>query len=153
MVTVLIPQTRGEASDWAAKVRPVSIEPEGAAFGVEIAAADGRTLFVGARGDLRRDMVRDWRRPRYTYEAGRIRLGEFETDGDLLFAALDGRGPGAGQSSLRYTIVNLTKALFRNETLVEAKPSNFGLRFDGSPDGPGVGKLRYWRDEVGVKAR
>jgi len=98
-------------------------------------------------------MVRDGRRPRSTYEAGRIRLGEFETDGDLLFAALDGRGSGAGQSSLRYTIVNLTKALFRNEMLVEAKPSNFGLRFDGSPDGPGVGKLRYWRDEVSVKAR
>lgn len=28
------------------------------------------------------------------------------------------------------------------------KSSYFGLAFDGSPDKTGIGKLRYWRDEV-----
>jgi hypothetical protein len=35
--------------------------------------------------------------------------------------------------------------------LIEAKPSLFGLAFDGSADGPGIGKLRYWRDEIEIK--
>jgi hypothetical protein len=33
---------------------------------------------------------------------------------------------------------------------VEAKPFHYGLAFDGS-DGPGLGKLRYWRDEVEIR--
>jgi hypothetical protein len=45
----------------------------------------------------------------------------------------------------------LTKAVFRGQVLVEARPSQFGLAFDGSPDGPGIGKLRYWRDEAEIK--
>jgi hypothetical protein len=152
LVTVLVPQPKGGAADWAGRIRPVVVEPDGAGMGVEIAAG-GKNVFVAAKCDLRRDIARDWRRPRYTYEAGKIRFGEFETNGDFLFAALAGGGAAGEAASLSYTIVNLTKALFREQTLVEAQPSVFGLRFDGSPDGPGVGKLRYWRDELRLKPR
>ena len=90
------------------------------------------------------DMSRDNRRPRYTYEAGRLTLGEFETNGDFLFAQIDG-------VNLNYTIVNLTKALYKKQILFEAKPSVFGLAFDASPDESGVGKLRYWRNTATIK--
>jgi hypothetical protein len=150
-VTVLIPHSR-EAADleWPDRVRLLPVDPEGEGIGIAIEAREQVTL-VGLKNDLRRDISRDWRRPRYTYEAGKIRLGEFETDGDFFFSSLsDERGNPSGKT-LSYTIVNLTKALFRDRALVEAKPSLFGLAFDGSPDGPGVGKLRYWRDRVDLE--
>ncbi len=54
-------------------------------------------------------------------------------------------------TTLNYTIVNLTRALFRDRVLVDVKPSYFGLAFDGSPETTGTGKLRYWRDQVDMK--
>jgi hypothetical protein len=95
------------------------------------------------KNDLRMDMVRDWRRPRYTYEAGKIGFGEFETNGDFLFASLK-------NSKLDYTIVNLTKAFFKDIPLFEAKSSFYGLAFDASPYAGGLGKLRYWKDEIDI---
>jgi hypothetical protein len=89
------------------------------------------------------DISRDWRRPKYTYEAGKVCFGDIETNGDFVFASLRG-------TKLNYTIVNLTKALFKDKILIEAKPSLYGLAFDASPDQAGIGKLRYWRDEVEV---
>ncbi|MCJ7589324.1 MAG: hypothetical protein MUQ00_15725, partial [Candidatus Aminicenantes bacterium] len=82
----------------------------------------------------------------YLYEAGRFKTGDYETDGDFIFGAI-----GAGK--LAYTIVNLTKALYKGQVLIEAKPSLFGLAFDAAPDQAGIGKLRYWRDEVDLKER
>ncbi len=92
------------------------------------------------------DMARDWRRPRYTYEAGKIRYGDFETNGDFLFASMK-------DTKLAYTIVNLTKAFYRDNPLFEAKSSYYGLAFDASPDKGGLGKLRYWKDEVDIKEK
>ena len=90
------------------------------------------------------DMVRDWRRPKYTYESGRIKYGDIETNGDFLFAVKDG-------SKLAYTAVNLTKIKYKDKWLLDPKPALFGLAFDGSPDASGVGKLRYWKDLADIK--
>jgi len=150
-VTVLIPHSKDSSDlEWPGRVRTISVVPEQAGLGVEIKAGD-RTIVVGVKNDLRRDISRDWRRPRYTYEAGRIGFGDFETDGDLLFATTPKAGDQPSNGRLSYTIVNLTKAAFRDRLLIEAKPSLFGLAFDGSTDGPGIGKLRYWRDEIEIK--
>ena len=150
-ITVLIPHHKDAAYlDWTGRVRMLPGEPEGAGLAVEIKAED-RTVVVAAKNDLRMDIARDWRRPRYVYEAGKIRFEDFETNGDFIFAALkQGSNPADG-ITLNYTIVNLTKALFRGRPLFEAKTAVFGLAFDASPDGPGLGKVRYWRDEVEVK--
>jgi hypothetical protein len=143
-VTVLAPHGRDESpEDWMERVSVLPVEPEPAATGVKIRSGD-RELFIAVKNDLRRDMARDWRRPRYTYEAGRFKAGDFETNGDLVFGALRG-------GRLDYTIVNLTKALFRGRTLVEARESTFGLAFDASQDQAGIGKLRYWRDATSIK--
>jgi len=89
-------------------------------------------------------MSRDFRRPRYTYEAGRIRVGRIETDGDFVFAS-------ARDGSLDWTIVNLTKALRDGKTLVEAKEEQHGLGYDAKPDRGGLGKMRYWRDKTALR--
>ncbi len=143
LATVLIPHRAGD--DPGARSRGVSlvpVSPEGSAVAVRIQDG-GKDIVIGVKNDLRLGISRDWRRPRYTYEAGRIRLGEFETDGDLLFAAVDG-------DSTDFTIVNLTKAFWRGAPLVEAEESLFGLAFDASPDQAGIGKLRYWKDKTRV---
>ncbi|MBN2408791.1 MAG: hypothetical protein JXE07_03560 [Candidatus Aminicenantes bacterium] len=150
-VTVLIPQPREEAKpDWPGRIRRLPVNPDGAALGVAIEDGD-RTFLIGAKTDLRKDISRDWLRPRYTYEAGKIRLGEFETDGDLIFSTLSKRAGSPSEKTLSYTVVNLTKALYRGRVLIEARPSLFGLAFDAGPDSPGVGKMRYWRERIDLE--
>jgi hypothetical protein len=144
LVTVLVPHGSAEdAKSWLGRISLAPAGPEGKAVGVRIRDGE-RDVWVGVKADLRMDISRDWRRPRYTYEAGRIQVGDIETNGDFVFAAEDG-------NRLRYTIVNLTKALFKGTPLIEAKESLYGLAFDASPDQAGIGKLRYWRDEAVLK--
>jgi hypothetical protein len=144
LVTVLVPHAAAEApQSWLDRITVAPCGPDGKATGVRIRGGEG-DIWVGVKNDLRMDISRDWRRPRYTYEAGRILIGDIETNGDFVFAAEAG-------NRLSYTIVNLTKALFRGTPLVEAKESLYGLAFDGSQDKGGTGKLRYWRDTASVR--
>jgi hypothetical protein len=143
-ITVLIPHRENDLpAHWVNKIRAIQTKPERAGLGVEIDSEKGK-IVIGVKNDLRMDIARDWRRPRYTYEAGKIRFAEFETNGDFLFSSLTG-------SKLAYTIVNLTKAYFQDFPLFEAKSSYYGLAFDASPDRGGFGKLRYWKDEIEIK--
>ena len=114
--------------------------PTGSGLGVEIDMGE-KQILVGVKEDLRMDISRDWRRPRYTYEAGRIRFNEIETNGDFLFAVKN-------KNELSFTITNLTKATHGDQVLYEGSPSYFYLAFDGSKDASGVGKMRYWRGRV-----
>ncbi|MDZ7373799.1 MAG: hypothetical protein ONB23_07485 [candidate division KSB1 bacterium] len=141
LATVLIPHPRDQKPEELAKrVRLAEGEPAGRSVGVEL--LDGpRTILVVAKRDLRSHVVRDYRRPRYTYESGRMRVGAWECDGDLLYAETT-------PETLRYTAVNVTAVKYGSETLFQQKPSRYGLAFDGSPDSSGVGKVRYWCDTV-----
>ena len=143
-ITVLIPHPANEATEqWLSRIKLITTEPEETGLAIEI--NDGnKQIIVGAKQDLRMDMIRDWRRPKYTYESGRIQYGDIETNGDFLFAIKEG-------NKLSYTAVNLTKIKYKDKWLLDPKPALFGLAFDGSPDAPGVGKLRYWRDEIEIK--
>jgi hypothetical protein len=144
-ITVLIPHDASlSAKSLSDKIHLLLVDSPKKGMGVKF--TDGpKTYCVGVKNDLRMDTVRDWRRPRYTYESGKIRFGDMESNGDFVFYSLEG-------NRLDYTIVNLTKAVFSEYILVEAKPSYFGLAFDGSsPDRTGVGKLRYWRDTTHLK--
>ena len=143
-VTVLIPHpAKEDPQKLAAQVKILPVESQRAGQGVRIEVA-GKTYFVGAKNDLRKDISRDSKRPKYTYDAGRWRFGDFETNGDFLFASLEG-------GSLGFTVVNLTKALYKNKMLIEGKPWLSGLAFDGSPDAQEIGKLRYWRDVANLE--
>lgn len=140
-VSVLVPHAADEdPKGWLGRISPAVISPDRRAVGVVIKDGD-REIVVGAKCDLRQDMSRDYRRPRYTYEAGRIAVDRFETDGDLIVASARG-------GDLAYTIVNLTKAVYGGRTLVEAAEGQYGLGYDAKPDRGGIGKMRYWRDRA-----
>ncbi len=144
-ITILIPhEATVPAQSLANMIQLLPLDNPKKGLGVKIANGD-RTYCVGVKNDLRMDITRDWRRPRYTYESGKIRLGGMETNGDFIFYSMRG-------SALDYTIVNLTRAVFEDRILVDPSPSFFGLAFDGSPpDRTGIGKLRYWRDTIDIK--
>jgi hypothetical protein len=145
-VTVLIPHARDVApADLVTRVKLVDTTPDGAGLAVSIDAGS-RQIVVGVKQDLRMDMTRDFRRPRYLYEQGRIAYGGVETDGDLLVAT-----ERAGEIS--YTAVNMTRVQRGSQVLFQGGRGFFGLAFDGSADATGVGKVRYWRDTVKIDGR
>ena len=142
--TVLIPHPADQNPEgWIEKIKMLPITPESKGMGVEIRVGEKKYI-VGVKNDLRMDMVRDWRRPRYTFEAGRLQFGDFTTNGDFLFVS-------QGKDGGTYTAVNLTKIIFQDKILHETKESLYGLAFDASPDLDGSGKLRYWRDRFSLK--
>ena len=143
-ITLLIPHAPDDAAqNWVKRISLLPVDKPEAGLGVAI-QTDKQKILVGVKQDLRMDMIRDWRRPRYTYAAGKIAFGDFETNGDFIYAAQE-------NTLLNYTIVNLTKAKFKDQILIEAKPSLFGLAFDASPYQGGQGKMRYWRDSLELK--
>ena len=143
-ISVLIPHHRSvDPLPWLDKIRFVNSEPENEGMAVEIVHEE-KTIILGVKCDLRRDMVRDWRRPKYTYASGALRFGDFESNGDFFFTQRTG-------DRLAFTVVNLTRAVYGDQVLFDQPPSFFGLAYDGSPDAAGTGKARYWRDEVALK--
>ena len=64
---------RPSARGWRSRSRPAS-----------------RRITVAAKQDLRMDIARDYRRPRYTFEKGRIAYGPLGTDGDFVFTSQEG---------------------------------------------------------------
>jgi hypothetical protein len=142
--TVLVPHSKDtDPTQWLDKIRYDETEPYGAGMGIEITSG-ASILYLGVKCDLRMDMIRDWRRPKYTYESGRIRYGQLETNGDFLFTKNQ-------DNIFAFTIVNLTRAVYNRQILFDQAPGFFGLTFDGSSDEKGVGKARYWRDEIRLR--
>ncbi len=144
-VTVLVPHSSNEdAKHWMEKIKFVDTKPEGAGMSVEINTDDGRTISVGVKGNMRMDMIRDYRRPKYTYEAGKMEFGSLETNADFFFTVKK-------DNKLNFTIVNMSRAFYNGQNIFDMKSGFYGLAFDGSSDQSGIGKTRYWRDEVVIK--
>jgi hypothetical protein len=143
-ITVLVPHGKEiDASVWKDRIRLVETGEAEPGLSVEIANGS-EVIQIGVKSDLRMDMIRDNRRPKYTYESGKIIYDKVETNGDFFITKKSG-------DKLSYTAVNVTKILYGGKLLFEQKQSYFGLAFDGSPDVQGVGKARYWRETVTIK--
>ncbi|MCP4727412.1 MAG: hypothetical protein GY863_20410, partial [bacterium] len=144
-VTVLIPhKSNADAKHWMDKISFIDSKPEGEGMSVEIKTGDGRVINVGMKRNMRMDMVRDHRRPKYTYEAGKMEFGKLETNADFFYTCKK-------DDKLSFTIVNLSRAFYDGQVLFDQKSGFYGLAFDGSSDHFGIGKGRYWRDEVVIK--
>jgi hypothetical protein len=143
-ITVLIPHGKDvDATVWKDRIRLVETGDAEAGLSVEI-KTDIEIIQLGVKSDLRMDMIRDYRRPKYTYESGKIVYDKVETNSDFFITRRSG-------AVLSYTAVNVTKILFDGKLLFEQKPAYFGLAFDGSPDVQGVGKARYLRETIMLK--
>ena len=96
---------------------------------------------VGIKCDLRKEMIRDFRRPKYTYESGRVSYGDMESNSDFFYVKEQ-------KDLINYTLVNVSRAVYKQQELFSQKPNYFGLAFDGSGDVTGISKARYWRKEI-----
>lgn len=107
--------------------------------GLAVQIRNGQDLItVGAKLDLRKEMIRDYRRPKYTYESGQVSYGDLESNCDFFCICEQ-------DDDLKFTVINVSKAVYKGSTLFEQKPNYFGLAFDGKGNVSGVSKARYWR--------
>jgi hypothetical protein len=140
-VTVLIPHAKGE--DLAARVRQVrlmKVDKFPAAVGVEVDEGE-RKHALCVKLDWEMDLTGGGTGPRYVYERGRVRYGDFETDASFLFATVAG-------PEVRYAAATMVKVLYRDRPLMEALPYTFGLQLDGAPPRAGRAKWRAWEGAV-----
>ncbi|HEY9189055.1 MAG TPA: hypothetical protein VIR55_14270 [Ignavibacteria bacterium] len=143
-ITILIPHPKDkDVKNLMSNIKVINSSDPNNSIGVTI-NYNGKKFYVYSKMDFDKELSRDHRRPKYTYESGKVNVEEFETDGHYLFGILDGK-------KLNYCITNVIKAQFKNKLLFEQAPSTSGLAFDNSPDGPGTMKLRYWKESVEIK--
>ena len=140
-ITILVPHGKNEeASIWKERIKVVETGDEEPGLSVEINT--GRDIIqVGIKSDLRMDMIRDYRRPKYTYESGRVIYDKVETNGDFFITRKSG-------NSLSYTVVNVTKMFYGGKLLFKQKSNFYGMPFDGGPEVESISKARYWRDTI-----
>lgn len=143
-VTVLVPHpTEEKPEKYVNNITYIDSDKNDEGVSVEINIGD-KIIHLGVKCDLRMDMVRDYRRPKYTYESGKIKYGNIETNGDFFYTSKK-------DNKLSFTVVNFTKAFYKDMVLIDQKANYFGLAFDGSSDESGIGKARYWKDEIELK--
>lgn len=143
-VTILVPHEAGEdARRSLQSVRLVEVDRAGKALGIEISEG-GETSLIAVKLDLEMDLARENIRPRYRYELGRVRYGDYETDASYLFAMRAG-------DTVSFSAATMTKVVYRNQTLMEALPNTFGLQLDGAPARASVSRWRFWEDTVTVR--
>lgn len=140
-VTVLIPHSKQEdIHEYMAQVSMIDVEQFPDAVGLRIDTG-AKQYLICAKLDMQKELFRDWRRPMYTYDSGKVQYGDYETDAYHLFVVEDAK-------KIHYAITGAVKITHKGQVLHQQFPAKFGLNFDGSPDPPGVGKLRYWEEEV-----
>ncbi len=139
-VTVLIPiNSTEDPVELINSIKLIEMDDFQNGIGLEISQGEDSYL-IGAKLDLRKEMFRDYRRPKYTYESGRVEYGKFESNCDLFLLH-------ESVKDLKYTMINVSKAVYKGEIIFEQKPNFFGLAFDGSGSVTGVSKARYWRQD------
>ncbi len=138
-VTVLLPHDRGVKPEAPAlQFRFLGTSAPNRAAGIEI-TRDGKKSYVGVKLDLEMEVARENIRPRYLYDLGKVRYGDFETDAHFLYATVD-------KESVHYSVTNVLKVLYRDRVLMQALPNTHGLQLDGGPDRTGYSKWRCWEE-------
>ena len=143
-VTILIPHDAAE--DVLAKAnqfRLLDVDKAGKAIGLEFTDGAEKSV-ICIKLDLEMDLAREQVGPRYQYSLGKVKYGEFETDASYLFAKFKG-------DEVFYSAATMSKVIFRNQTLLEAKLNSFGLQLDGAPARTGLAKWRFWEDSARIR--
>jgi hypothetical protein len=123
--------------------RLLEVDKFPAAVGLEISAG-GTKHVLGIKLDLEMDLARGNLRPRYVYDLGKVRYGDFETDASYFFATM-------GDQELHYSAATMTKIKYKDQVVMEALPNTFGLQLDGAPPRVGYAKWRFWEETVKIK--
>ena len=143
-VTILVPHSIDDmqAERSLDQFRMLKVDKFPSAIGLEIGEGDQKFV-LGIKLDLEMDLARGDLRPRYVYDLGKVRYGDFETDASYLFAA-------TSKSEVQYSAATMTKIRYKDRNLMEALPNTFGLQLDGAPPRTGYAKWRFWEDVVKI---
>jgi len=136
-VTVLSPVPRDDTGASAVgDIQVLESPEERAGIGV-LLEVGGEEIFVGAKTDLNYGILAANKRPRYTFESGKVGYGPFETDADFFFARI-------ADGELAWGGTNLVGMRFQDQELFAARMNTFTLEPDDWATGLGAGKWRYW---------
>jgi len=142
--TVLIPVPRDDPGDAAVKgVRALETPEERAGVGVVLETDQGE-IYVAAKTGLDYGLLMANRRPRYTFESGKVGYGPFSTDANFFFARL-------GPEMLEWAGTNLVGVRYLDQELFSAPLSTFTLEPDDWSTGIGAPKWRYWEGSAEVR--
>ncbi len=148
-VTILLPRdARSDDNFHPANIRLLEIDKAGKAVGVEITNGQEKSV-ICVKLDLEMDLAREPVGPRYQFDLGKVRYGDFVTDASYLFAAISEKEGKPAEVS--YSAATMTKILYRDQTLMESLPNTFGLQLDGAPPRTGYARWRFWEDAVKLK--
>ncbi len=143
-VTVLIPHDRSvKPESFLPKVKLAEVSAPYKAVALEITNGERKSI-LGVKIDLEMEIARENIRPRYLYDLGKVKYGDFETDAHFLFATVE-------KNTISYSASNVLKVIHRGKPLMEALPNTHGLQLDGAPDRVGFVKWRYWEDTVPIR--
>jgi hypothetical protein len=143
-VTVLAPHDNGQdQKKTTSSFQLIKGDRFPQALGLRI-SQEGSQSILTVKLDLEMDLARENIRPRYLYELGRVRLGDYETDASFLFAT-------RFEDKVRYSAATFLRLLYKGQILAEALPSTYPLQLDGAPPRTGYSKWRFWEDEAEIK--
>jgi len=140
-VTILAPIERAvDPQPFMSEIQMLNVSAPGKAIGIRF-GNDHESAVLGVKLDMEMEIARENIRPRYQYDLGKVRYGDFETDGHFFFAMMK-----AG--SIDYSVSNVLKVLYKDKVLMAALPNAHALQLDGAPDRTGFVKWRFWQDLV-----
>ena len=143
-VTILVPHDKGkDASAQLPNFKLLDTEKQGRAVALEITEGATKSMLC-VKLDLEMDLARENVRPRFQYNLGKVKYGDFETDAGFMYAKIaDGK--------VSYSATTMTKILYKDQVLVESLPNTFGLQLDGAAPRTGFAKWRKWEDQLPVR--
>ncbi len=143
-VTVLVPVSRDDPSDSPIDaIRVIELPEERAGIGV-VLVMNGEEVSVCAKTDLLRDILTANKRPRYTFDSGKVNYGPFATDASFFFAR-------RGGDSLHWAGMHLVGVRYEGQELFMAPSNTFTLEPDDWATGLGPSKYRYWEDRIDLR--
>jgi hypothetical protein len=147
-ITLLQPHDQNTAATDAARnelkrLRLIEVDKPGRALGLAIDETHSM-IVLALKLDLDLDLARENIRPRYRYDLGKVKYGDFTTDAALLFATLR-------NGQVAYSASSLTKLIYGDQTLLEALPNTFGLQLDGAAPRTGYARWRFWEDVAQIR--
>jgi hypothetical protein len=142
-VTVLTPVPRERPG--ASVVEEIEvIEPPEERAGIGVVLRIGEEeIYVAAKTDLEFGILTANKRPRYTFDSGKVGYGPFATDADFFIAEVGG-------DFVEWAGTNLVGVRFRAEELFAAPWNTFTLEPDDWNTGLGASKWRYWEGSAEV---
>lgn len=142
-VTILYPHTSKEKADSIVKKFRIYESEDKNGLCIEYKSGKTREC-LAVKLDFEKEITKENARPRYTYESGKVKFTDFETDAHFLhFIDSD--------NLLTYSAVTFMKFIYKDKVIHNATPTTHALQPDGSEIKFAPTKWRTLEDEVKLK--